>query len=285
MENVRHEPLESHVLNTCNALGAGEVLFSAVSAFLPFAGVVDKELGHLPERSPLLPEVHDKAGTACLRAPDALFDAVNQIRPTRADVGAENVGTVALVVHAHRQIGLGSMDFTGIAEHIGRHASDGRQEHVQIHPCNQLREHAAGLLEKDAPEFALFDLEPVSDPRQIPNRLEGDLGDATLAVVSKQFTVCRQATFLDGPNQLRHVEVRLGDRNAGTDVVARLEGVAEDVADDGPEGINGDDLLRVEPLRVRAEEMPRRRIGKVRRVLWIEDSRRHGKRPVHGVRT
>ena len=103
VQHVRHQLLEAHVLHAGHALGAGEVLLGAVAARLALARVVDEELRHLAQRASLLAEVDDEARAAGLGAADALLDGVGQVRAAGADVGAEDVRAVALVVHARGQ--------------------------------------------------------------------------------------------------------------------------------------------------------------------------------------
>ena len=50
---------------------------------------------HLAERAALFPIIHDHAGAAALRRMHALLDAVQQVRPTRANVRAEDIRAVA----------------------------------------------------------------------------------------------------------------------------------------------------------------------------------------------
>lgn len=52
-------------------------------------------LGDLAEGTTLLAEVNDETNATALRTTDALLDGVDQVRLTCADIGAENVGTVA----------------------------------------------------------------------------------------------------------------------------------------------------------------------------------------------
>src|SRR3984893_13864291 len=100
VENVGHQLLKAHVLHAGDAFGATEIAVGGVAAGLPFAGVVDEELGDLAQRPPLLAVVHDDPDPAMLRGLDADFDAVHEIRPARADIGAEDIRTVALVMDA-----------------------------------------------------------------------------------------------------------------------------------------------------------------------------------------
>ena len=88
-------------LHAGDHLGALEVRLCRVAALLALARVVHHELRHLAQRAPLLAEVDDQPGAALLRRADALLDPVDQVRAARANVGAEHVGAVTLVVDAH----------------------------------------------------------------------------------------------------------------------------------------------------------------------------------------
>ena len=99
VEHVGHQLLEAHVLHAGDAFGAAEIGVGAVAALLAFPGVVDEELGHLAERAAFLAVVDDDADAALLRGLDADLDAVRQIGPAGADVGAEDIGAVAFVMH------------------------------------------------------------------------------------------------------------------------------------------------------------------------------------------
>src|SRR6202022_675112 len=100
VENVGHQLLKAHVLHPCDAFGAPEIGVGGVAARLPLARVVDEELGDLAERPPLLAGVDDDPNPALLGRLDTDFDTVNQVWAARADVRAEDVRAVALVVDA-----------------------------------------------------------------------------------------------------------------------------------------------------------------------------------------
>ena len=107
----------------------------------------------------------------------ALLDAVHQVGPAGADVRAEHVRAVALVVHAagDRRGGIGELG--DVAEQVDRHAADGRQEHVQVGPRDELGEHAGRLLEQRAAQARLGGAEALGDAGQVPDRIDGDLDD------------------------------------------------------------------------------------------------------------
>ena len=74
------------------------VLLRLVPTFLPFTHVVHQVLRNFSQSSTFLPKVDNNTSTAPLRRLDALLDGVREVRSTRADVAAEDVGTIALVV-------------------------------------------------------------------------------------------------------------------------------------------------------------------------------------------
>ena len=128
---------------------------AGIAALLPLARVVDEELGDLAERAAFLAVIGDDADAASLRFPHAFLDAVHEIGTAGADVGAEHVGAVALVVDAAGDAGLRIAQARHVADHVDRDVADGRQEHAHVGPGDELGEHAAGLLEQGAAQFAL----------------------------------------------------------------------------------------------------------------------------------
>src|SRR6185295_13991320 len=137
--------LEAHVLHAGHALGAREIRFGAIAARLALARVVDEELGDLAQRAAFLAVIDNDADAALLRHVDADFDAVREVGPAGADVGAEYVGAVAFIVQATGDFCFGFAEFADIAEEIQRHPADGWQEYFQVRTRYQLGEHARGL--------------------------------------------------------------------------------------------------------------------------------------------
>ena len=180
VEDVGHELLEAHVLDAGHAFGALEIRRRAIAADLPLARVVDQELRHLAERTAFLAVVDDEAHAALLRHLDADFDAVREVGAARADVGAEHVGAVALVVDAAGDLGRRRLpSCADVAEEVERHPADRRQEDVQIGTRDELREHAAGLLERARGEARpSATLEAPRDAGQMPDRIDRRLGHA-----------------------------------------------------------------------------------------------------------
>src|SRR5262249_25612100 len=100
MQHVRHQLLEAHIAHAGHAFGALEIAGGTTAAFLALARVVDEELGDRAERAAFLAVIDHEPDAARLRHLNGDLDAVREVRPAGADVGAEHVGAVALVVHA-----------------------------------------------------------------------------------------------------------------------------------------------------------------------------------------
>src|SRR5262245_7676262 len=103
MQHVRHQLLKPHVAHAGDAFGALEIAGRSVAALLALARVVDQELGDLAERAAFLAIVDYEPDAARLRHLNGDLDAVSQVGPAGADVGAEHVGAVALVVNTAGQ--------------------------------------------------------------------------------------------------------------------------------------------------------------------------------------
>ena len=181
MQHVRHQFLEAHVLHAGDTLRALEIGLRAVAALLALARVVDQELGDLAERAAFLAVVDHEPDAARLRHLDADLDAVREIRPACADVGAEHVGAVALVVHAAGERRPAVAELGRIAEAVDGRAADRRQEHLEVGPRDQLRIHAAGLLVQPAAQFGFGEAEALGDAGQIPDRIDRRLHHAHVA--------------------------------------------------------------------------------------------------------
>src|SRR6516162_1982567 len=153
VENIRHQLLKAHVLHAGNALGAAEIAVDGVSARLSLAGVVDEKLGNFTERAALLAVVNDNPDPAPLGGLDADSDPVNEIRAACANVRAEYIRTVALVMDAagdHRARLRKTLD---LAKEIYRRATDRRQQDLKVGTRDQLGKHAACLLEQGTAEI------------------------------------------------------------------------------------------------------------------------------------
>src|SRR6185503_9911125 len=107
---------ESRVLHAGNALGALEILRRRIAALLALACVVDQEFRDLAQRAAFLAVVDDDAEPAGLPGARALLDSVKQVGPAGANVGAEHVRAVALVVHAAGDLRSMIRQLLGVAE-------------------------------------------------------------------------------------------------------------------------------------------------------------------------
>ena len=283
VQRVRHQLLEARVLHAGDAFGPLEVGRGRVAALLALARVVDQELGDLAERAAFLAVVDDDAELALLRGAGAFLDAVNEIGPAGADVGAEHVGAVAFVVHAAGDLGARIGQLRHVAEQIDGDAADRRQEHAKVRPRHQLGEHAGGLLEQAPPQRILGGAEALRDAGQIPHRIDRDLDHRHAAVGVDGIAVGLQPPGSQRIAHLDQVEPRPGDRDARADVEAfgdlRLEGVGDQMAP----RIERDDLLRLAPLRERADGGGRKRVGQVGPADRIERARRHRERAIERI--
>ncbi len=247
MEHIGHQLLEAHVLHAGHAFGAVEVLRRRIAAGLALAGVVDQELGDLAQGAAFLAIVDDHADAALLRHLDADLDAVREVWPAGADVGAEHVGAVTLVVEAAGDFGLGLAELRHVAEEIDRRAADRRQEELEVGPRHQLGVHAAGLLEERAAKIDFLDAEALGDAGQPPHRLDCRLGHLHVAGAAQDVVVGLQPAGRHGVHDLRHVHMRLGDGDGRADVPARRELVGKHVGDHVPPRVERHDLLGIEP--------------------------------------
>src|SRR5438477_632155 len=139
MNDIGHQLLKSRILHPGDALCAREVRCGLISARLTLTCVIYQKFRDLTERPPLLAVIDDQSGATCLRRPDAFLNAVSQIGATGADVGAENVRAVTLVVDPTSQWTRRITDGGRVTKDIQSGASDRRQENMQVAPCHQLR--------------------------------------------------------------------------------------------------------------------------------------------------
>ena len=98
VQDIRHQSLEAHILDTGDILRTLEVL--ARTVFATLSGIVHKILCHFAKGTTFLAEVNDYTAAAALCFFDRLLDAKSKVRAARADVGAKHVTAVALVVDA-----------------------------------------------------------------------------------------------------------------------------------------------------------------------------------------
>ena len=116
-------------------------------------------------------------GTALLGRLHTDFETMDEIRPARADVRAKNVRTVTFVMHAYGQRSGGIGNRRHRSDNVDRQAPDRWQKHVEVRACHQFRKHASSLLEQGMTEDTLIDVKTSSHAGQIPDWLNGGLGD------------------------------------------------------------------------------------------------------------
>ncbi|SPA51561.1 conserved hypothetical protein [Cupriavidus taiwanensis] len=186
-------------------------------------------------------------------------------------------------MHAAGHAGLGLAQLADIAEEIQRHAADRRQENLKVRPRHQLREHAAGLLEQAAAQHAFLDAEAGRHAGQIPHRIDRRLGHAHVAVGMQQVAVGLEPARGDSRDQLRHVDVRTGHGDGRADIDAGGDAVGEDAGHQVPPGVERDDLVRVAPLRMRADRFGGGGVGQVGTVVALQRAGGDRERPIDGV--
>ena len=95
--HIRHERLETHILNSRDVLRSFEVF--ARSVFSAFSRIVYKVLGHFTKRTAFLAEVDNNTTTALLSFFHGLFDSEGQVRTACANVRPEDITAIAFVVN------------------------------------------------------------------------------------------------------------------------------------------------------------------------------------------
>ena len=95
VQNIRHQCLEPHILNTSNQLCALEVFVCRVSPSL--SEVIHKVLGHFTEGSTLLTEVNNNTNTTTLCCLHTFFNCKGEIRFASTNVGSKDIGSVTCI--------------------------------------------------------------------------------------------------------------------------------------------------------------------------------------------
>ena len=89
-----------------------------------------------------------------------------------------------------------------IAKNIQRRTTDWWQENFQVTASNKIREHTTCLLKQDAPQLPFLDPKSFSDTGQIPDWLNGNLGDVDLTAF-KQYPPIHLEVLLPAVNHFR----------------------------------------------------------------------------------
>ena len=146
MQDIGHESLETHVLDTSNVLGTLEVLARPV--FASFPGIVHEVLGHFTQRTTFLAEVDDNATAASLRFLDRFLDTKSEVGSACADVGPEHVTSVALVVDAESELGVWIRHLCWVAEDVDGQTANRRQEELDVMTSNEFGIGSTSLLKQ-----------------------------------------------------------------------------------------------------------------------------------------
>ena len=148
---------------------------------------------------------------------------------------------------------------------------------------DELRKHAARVFEQAAPEVGLGDADTLGDPGQMPDRVDGGLGDADVAVAGQDGPVRAEPASGDRVLDFRHVDPRLGDGDGRANVEAVGELIRERLADQMAERIERNDSIGVEPLWMRPDADGGGGILQIGRVRRIEGARGDRERAVDRI--
>ena len=284
MQHVRHELLKAHVLHPCDAFGALKVGFGTVPAFLPLASIVNEEFRDFAQSTAFFAEIRDYACTALLRGFHADLDAMNEVGAAGADVGAEHIRAVALVVDAAGQFAFRVRDRREVADDIDRDAADGRKENMVVGASHQFRKHASGLLKEAAAQLRLANVKTLRHARKVPDRFDRDFRHADLPGLQQDFAVRNHAAFLHRHLEFRKVQPRPRHCNRRADVETGFQFIRKHLSNEMPERIERNNLVRIMPLRMRPQGNTRGGVREVRNMIRIQLSGRHRKGTVDGVR-
>mmetsp|Transcript_54373 Transcript_54373/g.119061 ORF Transcript_54373/g.119061 Transcript_54373/m.119061 type:complete len:204 (+) Transcript_54373:65-676(+) len=118
IQGIGHHGLKARVADSSNGFGVVEVHVWAITTVLVHTCVVNPELDHFSQTSSLLAEVDHNAHTTSLRALHSFLDGKQQIGTAAANVAAEDVRTDALVVDAHRHLGLLILQLSSVTKGV-----------------------------------------------------------------------------------------------------------------------------------------------------------------------
>mmetsp|Transcript_91701 Transcript_91701/g.230452 ORF Transcript_91701/g.230452 Transcript_91701/m.230452 type:complete len:286 (-) Transcript_91701:329-1186(-) len=283
MEDIGHEHLEARIRDTCHLLRAIEIFCGSIPTLLALAHIVDKILGHLAQCPALLPEVDADACSSILCCLDALLDGVRQIGPARANVRAKHVAAIALIMDPHSELHRLIWDLLGITPDVDRHAANWRQEKLQVLACKKLRVHGVRLLEDRLAQLVFGHAETFRNAREVPHRFDGSLGDKALPLLCQHSFVGLQAAGIKRLPALRELDVRFGDCDGRTNVIAPVQPWSEALRDGMAIRINGHDPLRVVPRSERTDPCHGCGQAKLGHVCIVELVAHHSQGAVNGV--
>lgn len=151
--HIRHECLESHILDSSDVLCSLEVLARPV--FSAFPCIVYEVLGYFTEGTAFFAEVDNNTTTALLRFLHCLFNTKGEVWTACANVRPENVTAVAFVVNTECQADIRVRHLCWVAEDVYGKTTNGREEELDVVARNQLGVRAASLLEQCSTECPL----------------------------------------------------------------------------------------------------------------------------------
>lgn len=146
--------MEPHILHTRDVLRTLEVFARPVLAALP--SVIHKILGHFAKGSAFLAEVDDDATTTFLGLFDSLLHAEDEVGSACANIGTEDITTIALVVDAESKSDVRIRHFRRVTEDVYREATDGGKEELDVGACDEFGIGATGLFEQSPPKCAFI---------------------------------------------------------------------------------------------------------------------------------
>ena len=170
-------------------------------------------------------------------------------------------------MHAARQLDRGVGEVLRVAKNIDRGATNGWQPDFQVRAGDELRVHTTGLREQDATQGALVNVQARGHAGQVPDRLDGHLGDLDVHILQDDFAIGFEAPSADGVVDLVQLQVRLGDGDGRADVIALVEQALEVVLRVQAPGIQRHDSGGVLPGGIRAELHGRKGIVQVGAVI------------------
>lgn len=284
VQNIGHEELEPHVLDTCNVLGSLEVLGSRVAAAL--ARVVDEVLGDLAKGTTLFAEVNDNTGSTGLGLLDGLANAKNEVGSASANVRTKDVRSVALVVHTQSQPRVLVTDLGRVAENVSREPTDRGQKDFNVATRNELGVRAARDFKKSAAQRALVNSHALSKAWQIPNGLDGNFGNGQIAlVVENNLTVNLELARTHLVADLAQLHVGLSNGNGWSHVNSLVNIVLENPGRHVAKGVHGHELFGVAPLGEGADLNWGLSVGKVGLVVNGQVAKCDSERLVDGIGT
>jgi hypothetical protein len=176
VQNVGHQSLEAHVLDSRNVLCSFEVHARRIRA--PLASIVDQILGDFAKGSSFFAEVDDHSAASLLGLLDGFFDAEDQVRATGADVRAKDIASIAFVVYAKSEANVRIGHLCGVSKDIHSQASNRRQEELDVVASNEFWVRATSFLEQSSSECTFVYYLSVQFQLEVPLMIAYRLTDA-----------------------------------------------------------------------------------------------------------